>query len=199
MSTIVVTICLAFIGYIATYLNNIAVARRKDRLERINLQLRNLYGPLYATDQASRIAWDAFRSRYRPSGSFFRSTPPPTKEELEAWRLWMSEVFMPLNLRMEKIIVENADLILGDQMPDSFLEFIAHVAAYKPVIKKWQSGDYSEHTSFSNYPTEMRQHIVSSYSQLKKEQEIILGKLRRSSDAEQLIAADRPQLTSHQR
>jgi hypothetical protein len=183
MLTIVVTISLAFIGYIATYLNNIAVARRKDRLERINLQLRNLYGPLYATDQASMIAWDAFRSRYRPGGSFFSSTSPPTKEELEAWRLWMSEVFMPLNLRMEKIIVENADLILGDQIPDSFLQFIAHVVAYKPVIKKWQTGDYSEHTSFSNYPTEIHQHIVSSYIHLKEEQEIILGKLKRSSDA----------------
>jgi hypothetical protein len=87
--TLLVTAFLAFIGYIVKYLNDVAMARRKDRLDRINQQLRNLYGPLYAIDQASGIAWQAFRSRYRKKQSYFRSNPPPNEEDLKAWRLWM--------------------------------------------------------------------------------------------------------------
>ena len=172
---LLVTIILAFVGYIVKYINDIAMARRKDRLDRINQQLRNLYGPLYATDRALNIAWDAFRSRYRPHQSFFRSQPPPSHEDLAAWRLWMSEVFMPLNLRMERIIVENADLMLEDEMPECFSLLSAHIAAYKPVLKRWQLGDNSEHNSFSAYPTNLRDYIETSYRQLKKKQALLLG------------------------
>jgi hypothetical protein len=145
-------------------------------LDRINQQLRNLYGPLYATDQSSGIAWDAFRSRYRPDKGFFSSKPGPTEEDLAAWRLWMSEVFMPLNLRMERAIVENADLIIEEDIPDCFLRLSAHIAAYKPVLKKWQLGDYSEHTSLSYYPTDLRDYIISSYNKLKREQALLVGR-----------------------
>ena len=68
---LIVTVVLAFITLIAKYFNDMAFARRKDRFERINLQLRNLYGPLYAIDHATNIAWNAFRSRCRPNVPYF--------------------------------------------------------------------------------------------------------------------------------
>jgi hypothetical protein len=168
---LIITIFLAFIGFIAKYVNDVIIAQRKDKLERINHQLKNLYGPLYAINEASEIAWKEFRSIYRPDAiSFFGTVPPPTEEELIAWRLWMSEVFMPLNLRIEKAIVENGDLIIEKEMPKCFISLCAHVAAYKPVIKKWESGDYSEHVSLSNFPKDFRSYIKSSYMDLKEQQ-----------------------------
>jgi len=97
VATLVVTVVLAFIGYLIKYLNDVAVARRKDRLERINLQLRNLYGPLYALEQATGIAWDALSKRY-PNVDRPDFAPPSTEDDLADWRLWMSEVFMPFIL-----------------------------------------------------------------------------------------------------
>jgi hypothetical protein len=47
--TTIVTITLALIGYVATYLNNIRMSRHQARLERINRQLSELYGPMLAT------------------------------------------------------------------------------------------------------------------------------------------------------
>lgn len=175
---ILVAIALAFVGYFAKYANDIVIARRKDRLERVNLQLRNLYGPLYTIGKASEIAWLAFRSRCRPGGSFFGKAPPPTEEELAAWRLWMAEVFMPLNLRLEKTIVENGDLIIEKKIPDCFIRLCAHVAAYKTVMKKWQSNDFSELTSVSNYPTDLLEYVESSYLELKRQQTVLLGRLK---------------------
>ena len=176
---VVVTIALAVVGYLFKYFHDRSVTRRKDRLDRINLQLRHLYGPLYSIRNAAAIVWDAFRFKYRPGGSFFGSQPPPSDEELAAWRLWMSEVFMPLNLQMEKIIVENGDLIIEDAMPQCFLELCAHVASYKVVLKKWSWSDFSEHTALSKFPdTDLSTYIDSSYKRLKEEQAELLGQLR---------------------
>jgi len=183
IATLIVTVSVAFLGFIVKYLNDIAFARRKDRLDRINLQLRNLYGSLYAIDQATHIAWKAFRSRYRKDQSFFSSNPPPTEADLAAWRLWMLEVFMPLNLVMEKAIVENADLIIENEIPKCFLQLIAHIAAYKPVLRKWQNGDYSEHLSMSGYPKELRPYVETSYIKLKDERTTLIGKMKGHSDA----------------
>lgn len=180
--TLVVTVFIALSGFVGKYLNDVAIAKRKDRLERINQQLKNLYGPLYAIRKASAIAWREFRSICRPGKHFFTSIPEPNNEELEAWRLWMSEVFMPLNLKMEKTIVENSDLIIEEEMPSCFMSLCAHVAAYKPVIKKWEAGDYSQHTSLSNFPMELDEYVGNSYRSLKKEQAKLLNSLKIKKD-----------------
>ena len=182
IATLLVTVTLALIGFLVKYINDLAIARRKDKLERVNLQLKNLYGPLYATTQASEIAWQAFRTRYRPGKPFFRSQPPPNDEELAAWRIWMAEVFMPMNLRLEKTIVDNGDLIMEKSMPECLLRVCSHVAAYKPVMKKWQSGDYSEFLSLSPYPEDLLGYVESSYSELKAKQAALLGSLRVKGD-----------------
>lgn len=182
--SIIATILLAFIGFAVKYWNDLTFAHRKDQLDRVNQQLKNLYGPLYATDQAAKEAWIAFRKVYRPNLRFWASDPPPTEEEIAAWRLWMSEVFMPLNLRMEKIIVENADLLEETEMPGCFLQLCAHVATYKAVIKRWESGDFSQQLSSVNYPGhEFRDYVTTSFVSLKRRQAKLLnqlGKMKKS-------------------
>ena len=56
----------AVLGYFVTYGTNLRLAQRKDRLERINQQLSEFYGPLLALTQSSGQSWQAFRKRYRP-------------------------------------------------------------------------------------------------------------------------------------
>lgn len=173
-----VTVLVAGLGYLFTYFNGLRLSQRKDRLERIDRQLRELYGPLFAIDRASTRAWAAFRSRYRPGGAFWGTASSPTEEEAAAWRLWMTEVFMPLNLEMTQIITEHADLLEESEMPDVLLDLCAHVYAYKPVIKAWELGDYSLHTSIINFPNALRHYTSESYVKLKREQARLLGKLK---------------------
>src|ERR1041384_4214617 len=100
--TVVVPILVAILGSLAAYLNSLRIASRKDRLDHVDRQLRKLYGPPFALNHVSNSAWRAFRQKYRPGAeSYWRTDPGPTAEEQEAWRLWMSTVFMPLLLRME--------------------------------------------------------------------------------------------------
>lgn len=62
--TLIVTVFLALIGYLYT----LFLARRKDRLKRINRQLSDLYGPLYALSRTGAYVWTSFRSQHRPQG-----------------------------------------------------------------------------------------------------------------------------------
>ncbi len=163
-------------GFLAKGLYDLVVARRKDRLDRLNQQLKLLYGPLYALNQSGSLAWKAFRQRVRPGGSFFRDGDPPTAHELEAWRTWMQTVFRPLHDVMLSALTKNADLLIEAEFPLSLQRFCAHVAAYKVVFERWSKGDFSENVSVIDYPTaELAQYLETSFRRLKAAQARLLG------------------------
>lgn len=175
--TAIVTVIVALIGYLATYWNNILLAQRTEQLNRINRQLSEFYGPLYSLVDASDQAWNAFRTKYRHGIPYFANNPPPTDEDLAAWRLWITTVFMPRNLQLYEMIVSKADLIIETDMPDCLRYFCAHVAAYQVVLKKWESQDFSEHTSIINYPKKaLTEYGYQSFMNLKRKQAELLGK-----------------------
>jgi hypothetical protein len=178
--TIAVSVLLALGGYLATYTYNLKLAQRKDRLDRVNQQLSELYGPLLALASASGACWIAFRQRYRPSAlSFWDSDPTPTTHEAAAWRIWMTEVFMPLNERIADVITQRAHLLDESDMPESLLTACAHVNAYRPVIKQWEAGDFSEHISGINFPSLEVLHFASEgFRKCKAEQAQLLARRR---------------------
>jgi hypothetical protein len=137
----------AVLGVLATYRFNLHLARRKDQLERVNEQLKDLYGPLLALVSAADRAFKEFRKQYRPNvGHFWDPNPPPNESEAVAWRTWITTVFMPLNRQMRDHIVRTAHLINGTEMPECLLELSAHVSAYEPILAQWDRNDFSEHT-----------------------------------------------------
>jgi hypothetical protein len=174
--TLAVTIFLAVAGYAATYLNSVRLSQRKDRVERIDRQLREFYGPLYALTETSERSWIAFRHQVkRPHGSFWNAIPPPNNAEKAAWRLWMRYVLMPLNLQIEAVLIKHSDLLEGSGMPQCLLDLMAHIAAYKAVLKAWEEKDYSLHISVIDYPVEVNRYVKNSYLTLKSRQQELLG------------------------
>lgn len=175
--TVVVTIFVAVLGSVAAYLNSLRIAARKDQLDHVDRQLRKLYGPLFALNHVSNIAWRAFRQKYRPGAeSYFRTAPGPTAEEEEAWRLWMATVFIPLILRMEEVILKHSDLIEEQEMPQCFIDLISHISAYKALMQKWSNGDYSEHVSVIRFPgAALTAYLEPQYRALKLRQTLLRG------------------------
>jgi hypothetical protein len=49
-------VCVAVLGALLSFIYSRQLQRRQARLERLNAQLRDFYGPLYAIFQANRIA-----------------------------------------------------------------------------------------------------------------------------------------------
>lgn len=178
--TIIASILVATSGYIAKYLNDLRLAQRKERLDRIDKQLRELYGPLFALHHTATAAWFAFREKYRKGITpYWSQDNPPNEEEAAAWRLWHTEVFIPINEKIVLLVQEHADLIEEAQMPQFLLDLSVHVAAFKPISKAWETKDYSKHTSLRTYPRpEMEKYVQHHYERLQKEQAKMMGVLR---------------------
>ena len=164
-NAVVLTILVAFTGYAITFLSAHMLARRRDKLELVNKRLNEFYGPLYVASEAGNIA---YRSLLKKQGK--TRSDPITDEDLKDWVLWMRTIFIPLNDIREKIIIENAHLIVEEKMPQCLLDFVTHVVGYKAVLRKWADGDFSERRSTIGWPPEFDDYVRKSYAALKAEQ-----------------------------
>src|SRR5947209_8106265 len=169
-ATLAGTMMPLLVGLIAiagAYWNGTRLERKKAEISLLNDQLGKLCGPLFALNEASRSTWLQFRQRYRPAGSFFDPNDPPSESELAAWRDWMLNVFMPMNERMVETIVSNLHLIEGSKIPQSFLDLIAHVEAYRVVKSRWEHKDFTENVSLLNYPDSLTNDVRGVFDRLK--------------------------------
>ena len=167
-------VILALLGYFLTYANNIRINKRNERLELVNKQINQFYGPLFVSVNTSDIAYKAYLQKIEnrktiDSGMSF------TDYENKEWEIWLESVFMPLNLFGEKVVLENAYLIREAEMPQCLIDFLTHVSAYKALLKKWESGDKNEVMPLIDFPKELREYIRDSYLELKKEQLHLIG------------------------
>jgi hypothetical protein len=165
----VLTIVLAFAGYLVTFLSSRMLARRTDMLRLVNERLNEFYGPLYVASQAGNIAYYSLLKKQGKTQSF-----PILDSEMKEWMLWMTTIFMPLNDIREKIIIDKAHLIVEEQMPQCLLDFVTHVVGYKAVLAKWAEDDYSERRSTIGWPPAFDIYVERSYAALKAEQTRLL-------------------------
>jgi hypothetical protein len=165
----VLTVILAFVGYLATFMSARMLERRRDKLDLVNRRLNEFYGPLYVASQAGNIAYRSLLKKQGKTQSF-----PILDDEMKEWMLWMTTIFMPLNDVREKIIIEKAYLIVEEQMPHCLLDFVTHVVGYKAVLAKWAAGDYSERRSTIGWPPEFDVYVERSYAALKAKQTRLL-------------------------
>ena len=173
---VLATVTLAFLGYVATYLNARILAKKKDRLELVTQRLNEFYGPLYVATRTGRTAYDTLLRKLGRERVIFRGKEP-SQAELEQWVLWMTTVFMPLNEVIEKIIIEKAHLIIEEHMPDCLLQFVTHVVGHRAVLAQWRKGDFSEKQSLIDFPAELNVYAARSYAALKSEQVRLLDSL----------------------
>jgi hypothetical protein len=163
------TILVAVVSYLATFISSIILARRKDKLDLVNRRLNEFYGPLYVASQAGNIAYRSLLNKQGKTQSF-----PILDSEMKEWMLWMTTIFMPLNDEREKIIIKKAYLIVEEQMPQCLLDFVTHVVGYKAVVAKWAEGDYTERRSTIGWPPEFDIYVERSYAALKAQQTRLL-------------------------
>ena len=168
-SAVALTILLAFAGWLFSFTSTRMMARRADRLRLVNQRLNEFYGPLYVATVAGNIAYRTLLAKQGKT-----QCHPIRDEEMPEWTLWMTTIFMPLNNIREKIIIENAHLIVEEQMPSCLLDFVTHVVGYKALLSKWAEGDYTERRSMIGWPPDFDIYVERSYKALKAEQTRLL-------------------------
>jgi hypothetical protein len=134
---VVIAVVAAAVGYLISYLDQ----HRRDQITFVSAQIEKLYGPLFALAKANDIAWRHFQEAdWDDRPVYFPDGVALPEKDIVVWRLWMSNVFQPMNVKMENAIVNNAQLLVGEEMPQMFLQFISHTEAYKSVIATWKEG-----------------------------------------------------------
>jgi hypothetical protein len=177
-NTVAFAVAAGVLGFIAKSIYDLWLTRRKDKLDRVTGQLRDLYGPLFSLVSAASTTWEAFRQQYA-AGPEFQSPrggiAPQTAEAAQVWRHWMKEVFMPLNARMADLVVDRADLLEEPKIPPPLLALCAHVHGYRGVLSAWPASDYGNHMSLTPFPEDLYAYAQSTYERLKRRQERLLG------------------------
>lgn len=171
---LLVTIVLAFIGYIATYFYNLRLSKRKGRLELIEKRINEFYGPLYISNIAGKTTYLTLLKKLGKK-QVFDETDPPDEKQLKEWRIWSETVFRPLNSFNEELIYKNAHLLMDEEIPRCLIDFVTCVSEWKTILKKWELGDFSEQTAMLDYPEELLEYAKQAYLKLKKEQLKLIG------------------------
>ena len=182
----IAAILVALLGAGLSFVQTRRLQRRQARLARLNAQLEELYGPIYATLEASRIAYRRLLDKLRPGSVslFDPSSAPPSEEELCTFRRWIETVSHPRATEAYERIINKAHLLIEDEMPECLLTFCAHKAGYDVLIERWHSQDFTEHLSVVRHPgNRLYEYLEQSFTRLKKEQGEELaatqGKIRR--------------------
>ncbi|KAK9816448.1 hypothetical protein WJX72_000464 [[Myrmecia] bisecta] len=176
--TAMTPIVLGLGGYLFTYYNTKITEERKAQIERVNLQVKSLYGPLLACVTASKSAFDAMVTQHSPNRSvadFMNAARlNPNGPEGQTYRQWMKEVLQPLNEKAANIVTSNADLLEASSMEPLLLQLVAHVSAYKVILSRWEQGDSAEWSAIS-YPDKLLEYCEREFKQIKARQAFLLG------------------------
>jgi len=173
LSAVLVGVLIAVIPAVLGYICSFADSIRKDELAFTNEQIEKLYGPLYALAQANTQTWKQFVASGKAP-----NWDNATDDQISWWRLWMSQVFQPMNVKMEDVIVHNSQLVVGDRFPEIFQQVIVNTEAYKALIAGWQplGNDAAKYRSKSantvepRFPDAFEGCVASIYTALKQRQ-----------------------------
>lgn len=171
---------IAAAGWTFAFFNSKAQEERKARIERVNEQLRDFYGPLLACVSATKSAFNAMVRQHSSDGHYdikafhHACLRDPLGPEGTAYRMWMEKVLQPLNEKAASIIAKHIDLLDAQQVVPELLQLIAHVSTMRVIIHRWQDGDYSSWSVIS-YPDKLQEYVLREFARIKMHQARLLG------------------------
>ncbi|MEU6976792.1 MULTISPECIES: hypothetical protein [unclassified Streptomyces] len=162
------------LAYVLNQRGEVRRARRQARLDRLNAQLKELYGPLLVLVESNERTWDAFRERHQPSREERQRAGGLTEEQDRLWRRWVLTVFVPTARRMREIIVTHGDLFVEDEIPPVVMDFCAHVASYEVTLVAWEAGE--DEDVLVRHPGDgLADYVRGAYQDLKATQSEVLS------------------------
>jgi hypothetical protein len=171
--TAIASVLIAVLAYVLNQRGELARARRQARLDRVDAQLRDLYGPLLVLVESNERTWDAFRRQHLPPAEVRRRGVELTEEQRKLWRRWVLTVFLPSARRMREVIVAHGDLFIEDRIPGVVLDFCAHIASYDVTVAAWEAGE-EEKVLVSHPGADFVTYVRESYQDLKEAQAEVL-------------------------
>ena len=79
-----------------------------------------------------------------------------------------------LSERAASTVMERADLLEGSEISPLLLQLVAHVSAYRVILKRWEVGETERQTAIP-YPDALLAWTANAFDMLKQRQAALLG------------------------
>ena len=86
----------------------------------------------------------------------------------------MRAVLQPLNEKAAEIIVNHVNLLESTHIDPLLLQLVAHVCAYRVILKRWEEGAVEEWSAVS-YPDKLPEYVEREFRMIKRRQAALLG------------------------
>lgn len=86
----------------------------------------------------------------------------------------MNAVLQPLNEKAADIIINHLNLLESSTVEPLLLQFVAHVSAYRVILKRWEEGAIEEWSAIS-YPNKLLEYVEAEFKKIKRKQAELLG------------------------
>lgn len=141
-----------------------------DKLDRINAQIKILYGPLYILTQSINHVRQTFYDEFDSEDGY------RDEYRLEKWSIWLKTVFIPVNKQIYDLIISNMDLLIETETPLCIVDFCAHTICYRPVSHDIELSKVIDLYPLIRYPPEFNDYCQQSLYCLKQEQAKLLSR-----------------------
>lgn len=170
------TIVVVILAFLFNQYSQTRMERRQGYLARVNSQLRDLYGPLFALVDVNEWIWEALRANGLPPVA--ERSPETLRRD---WASWRDTFLMPTNARMRDLIMQHADLLTEAVFPAVLRDFCAHVGSCEVLAESGigigtggRAAALTAPVHISHPGSEFVDYVRQSFAQLKAEQQRLL-------------------------
>jgi hypothetical protein len=125
----------------------------KSQIEFRERQLGEFYGPIYAILSRNVPLWEHFE-----------------QHKLDRILPAINQLFVDGNTTIVKILLEKANLIVGNEIPVSYIDFLVHASVWT-AFRKTGNGEVPSKAQYPEawYPDAFQEAIFATTKQLKQE------------------------------
>ena len=169
---------LILLSFLANGQLNRMADRRTARIRFVEDQLRSLYGPLYAITESNQAIYDKFSTGNAELVGGVATGRRLTDEESQARDVWNSSVFQPSNRRMREIIEANAHLFTSKTIPQTVVEFLAHVENWEAILSGRSAEKEFDVQEYAPFPLSFPDYVRTEYERVAKQHARLVGRQR---------------------
>jgi hypothetical protein len=175
----IVAATVSVVGWVTNYILTGRDERRKRQIDAsttfLESQLQELYGPLAFLIQESQTTHqDLLRTLGRTA--LFQEGKELDEDELKLWLFWIENDIFPRNDKIKDLLTTKTHLIVGEKVPQSYLDFMEHHNSWKINHLRWQKDNvkYSWRSN-RNFPNDFEQEVLQTFEALKQKHDSLLG------------------------
>lgn len=149
-------------------LKDTKILREQEAMEHLQRQIEELYSPLLALIQQSRLIYQVATKKIPSIQKDIKQIV--SSHEADMYRYFVEKYFLPINLQIAELIRAKIYLISDDKVPDSFLHFFEHQLQFDCLHRLWsEKGISSDEITGRGWPPNFEKDVEASLTNLRSE------------------------------